>query len=129
MPDLAPETLEPEEPMLLRTPWSATELSDASHEAKLPVALGSNGDGAGAARVVAAKGKRYLSSIVTIVLQAKVVQSGGERVDLLRGTIMILYMSALMLFSNNNIMHTVPCSSVCRKRADQASGKLPFQAH
>ena len=69
MPELAPGTLAPDDPMLFRTAWSAIGLSDANQDVSDPVALASSGDGAGAARAVAAKGRRYLSNMVKIAVQ------------------------------------------------------------
>jgi hypothetical protein len=63
MPELAPGALEPDDPMLFRTPCRATGLSDANQDVSDPVALASSGDGAGAARAVAANGRRYLSNM------------------------------------------------------------------
>lgn len=42
MPDFAPWTLEPDDPILFSTPCSAMGLSDASQEVNDPVALGSS---------------------------------------------------------------------------------------
>jgi hypothetical protein len=55
--------------MLFKTPWSAIGLSDANQDVSDPVALASSGDGAGAARAVAAKGRRCLSNMVKITDQ------------------------------------------------------------
>jgi len=76
MPELAPGALEPDVPMLFKTPCRAIGLSEANQDVSDPVALASSGDGAGAAKAVAVKGRRYLSSMVTVADQMG-NQSGG----------------------------------------------------
>ena len=81
IPELAPGTLDPEAPMLLRTPCKAIGLSEANQDVKDPVALASSGDGAGAARAVAAKGRRCLNNMVkiAILMRCQSGDDGGEK--------------------------------------------------
>lgn len=66
MPDLAPEALDPEAPMLFSTPCRAIGLSLASHEVSDPVARASSGEGDGAASVNVINGRINLSNMVMV---------------------------------------------------------------